>query len=85
MNKRQARAAGLEFTGHYERWYDRDKLKTIAAVIRKLYKCKVVMVDEEGGTSLYADDKYRAINGIRDEKRLLDREETDIQYYRDQF
>ena len=78
MNKRQARAEGLHFTGHYERYWEKDKIKNIAAVIRKLYKCRVVMVEEEGGVSLYADDKYNAIRGIRDEQRIIDRAADEI-------
>lgn len=85
MNKKQARAEGLNFTGHYERYWERDKIKNIAAVIRKLYKCRVVMVEEEGGISLYADAKYDAIRGIRDEQRIIDNAEVRIQRAKEEY
>lgn len=59
---RAAEAQGLTFTGHYESWYDREKIKTIAAAIRKLYNCRAVLVSESGGgVSIYADDRYQAM------------------------
>lgn len=85
MNKRQAYAEGLRFTGHYERWYNRDKVKNIAAVIRKLYKCRVVMVEEDGGVSLFADGKYDAIKGIKGEQWYIDNEASQLQKAREEY
>ena len=85
MNRRTAEAQGLIFTGHYDRWYNKDKIKNVAAVIRKLYKCRVVMVEVEGGVSFYADEKYRAIEGIRDERRYITRETEEMQRAREAY
>lgn len=85
MNKKQARAEGLNFTGHYERYWEKDKIKNIAAVIRKLYKCRVVMVEEEGGVSLYADAKYDAIRGVRDEQRILARVNDELKRAQERY
>lgn len=73
MTSRAAEQQGLVFTGHYERFWDKEKIKNIAATIRKLYKCRVVMVTEEGGYSLYADDKYQAYEHARDMLGRLNR------------
>lgn len=74
MTKRQAREEGLIFTGHYENYFERNKLKTIAQILRKLYKCRVVMVEEECGVSLYADEKYDALHRLEYVQNMLKHE-----------
>jgi len=55
MNKTTAINQGLDFTGIYERFYNKDIVKAKAAAIRKKYKCRAVVVDDDGGCSVYAD------------------------------
>ena len=64
MNKQQATNEGLYFTGMYESQWEHEKverLKLRIKNIRKEYKCRIVLVKEEGGYSAYADEKYSDI------------------------
>jgi len=71
MNENDAIARGYQFTGEYERIYDKDKLKAKITTIRKSgYKCVMVVNRASGyersgekkgqitGYSIYADQKY---------------------------
>ena len=60
MKEYQARNEGLSFTGIYEWAYERESLKVRAATIRKEYKCRAILVPDEGkrGLSIYAGQEY---------------------------
>ena len=58
MNARQARAEGLSFTGVWERLHKRADVAKEAKEIRKIYKCRAVVVNKQGGVAVYADEKY---------------------------
>ena len=58
MTVRQARAEGLTFTGCWVRDYERAEARESAQHIREKYKCRAVLVNEEGGIAVYADEKY---------------------------
>ena len=64
MNQSQALSQGLECTGIYERYWNKDEVKARAAAIRKEYKCRAVVVDEDGGCSVYAEDIYNLTKSI---------------------
>jgi len=59
MTERTARQQGLEFTGVYERSFNRDKAKERAANLRKQYNCRAILVTADGGVSVYAEPAYR--------------------------
>ncbi len=65
MNQSQALSQGLECTGIYERYWNKDEVKARAAAIRKEYKCRAVVVEEDGGYSVYAGEIYRLTNTIK--------------------
>lgn len=71
MTERTARRQDLQFTGVYNRTWDSDKSKARAAEIRKKYKCRAVLVNAEGGVSVYADAKYFAARTAEDMKNRL--------------
>lgn len=58
MTVTQAQTNGLIFTGIWERSYNRNVAKERAKQIRQKYKCRAVLVSEDGGVSVYADEKY---------------------------
>lgn len=58
MTEKQARTEDLVFTGIWERNYNRNEAKKMAKEIREKYKCRAVLVNEDGGVSVYADKKY---------------------------
>lgn len=64
MTVAQARAEGLIFTGIWERDYRRNEVRAEAKKIREKYKCRAVLVDEEGGVSVYADRKYETLQRL---------------------
>lgn len=66
MNARQAQAEGLSFTGVWEQSYDRKYAAEEAKKIRQKYKCRAVVVSEQGGVAVYADEKYFALQRLND-------------------
>ncbi len=66
MNERQARAEGLEFTGCWVRNYERVEARESAKYIREKYKCRAVVVNEQGGVAVYADKKYFELQRLND-------------------
>lgn len=58
MTVKQAQTNGLIFTGIWERAYNRVVAKERAKQIREKYKCRAILVNEDGGVSVYADEKY---------------------------
>lgn len=71
MNVRQARAEGLSFTGVWERLHKRADVAEEAKKIRKNYKCRAVVVNEQGGVAVYADEKYFELRRLNDLKCRL--------------
>ena len=67
MNANKAAQEGLRFTGSYERSYKKDLIKARALEIRKL-GFRAVVVDADGGYSVYADEYY-----------FLDRQLTELE------
>lgn len=61
MTVKQARAQGLTFTGCWVSADDRIEAKESAQHIREKYKCRAVLVNEEGGIAVYADEKYEKL------------------------
>ena len=59
MTRNEAERQGLYFAGIYELWYDKEKVKERAKIIRTKYKCRAVVVKEDNGYSVYAENKYR--------------------------
>lgn len=66
MTVKQARAEGLTFTGCWVRNYERSEARETAQYIRQKYKCKAVLVNEEDGVSVYADEKYENLRHTED-------------------
>ena len=64
MTTRQSQQQGLTFTGIWERNINRNKAKERALEIRRKYKCRAVLVNEDGGVSVYVDKKYNDIQHI---------------------
>ena len=58
MTIKEAEKQGLIFTGIYESWFNKEKVKDQAQNIRTTYKCRAVVVKEDSGYSVYADSKY---------------------------
>lgn len=74
MNEKQARQEGLQFTGKYARFYQKELVTQEALRIRKL-GFRAVTVESKSGFSVYASTEYfqalykyetyqRAIRGI---------------------
>ena len=61
MTVKQAIAEGLTFTGCWVRSDERIEARESAQYIHKKYKCRAVLVNEDGGVSVYADKKYEQL------------------------
>lgn len=72
MNVKQAKAEGLEFTGAWERYYNKADMVKEAAEIRKTYKCRAVVVSDNGGWGIYADQKYRDLKELEHSEQVLE-------------
>lgn len=68
MTRRQAEDQGLIFTGRYTSrpWEREEYCVKFAAEIRKKYKCRAVVVPEENGWSVYADEKYEYLKRLEE-------------------
>ncbi len=64
MTVKQAKAEGLTFTGCWVRNYEREDARDSAKYIREKYKCRAVLVNEEGGIAVYADEKYENLKRL---------------------
>jgi len=75
MNKKQAKADGLEFTGIYNRFKEdtQERIKT-ERVLRP--KSRIVMIAEDDGYSAYADDKYFAYGIIKEATLCINEHEN---------
>lgn len=66
MTGKQARAEGLSFTGVWERSCNRKYAAEEAKEIREKYKCRAVVVSDQGGVAVYAEEKYFALQRLND-------------------
>ena len=71
MTVRQATQSELYFTGIWERDYNRARAKASAKEIREKYKCRAILVNEDGGVSVYADKKYENLKHLEHLECLL--------------
>lgn len=85
MTERNARAQGLEFTGVYERSWNSDVAKQRAAEMRKQYKCRAILVNVDGGVSVYADKSYRIQRQIEQYETQLAQVEDRKQALREKY
>jgi hypothetical protein len=77
VNKRQALSEGLSFTGTYEKTHKKELVKTEAARIRKL-GFKAVIVEVDGGVSVYASKEYFAARQAYETYQLAKHKVTNI-------
>ena len=71
MTVRQAQAEGLSFAGCWVRDYERVEARETARHIREDLKCRAVLVNEEGGVAVYAEEKYFELQRLNDLKCRL--------------
>jgi hypothetical protein len=73
MKEKQAVFEGLQFTGIYERSYNREVAKERAKKIRKEYKCRAVLCEtSSGGVSVYAGLEYFAVKQYDNNMKTLE-------------
>lgn len=84
MNEKRAQQEGLSFTGIYVRSYESDKAKERAKEIRK-QGYKAVMVQVDGGVSVYAEEKYFIDKQMREIKKRLAAVDRQKEYAKEKY
>lgn len=85
MTKNQAYDQGLSFSGSWERPWNRHLATEEAKEIRTKYKCRAVVVYDDGGYGIYVDQKYWDLRHLEDLERELSYWPTTITKLKDKY